>query len=112
MWEYRKGDSISRLFYIPKRCSLFGFCFDIWGNELVPFSMNIDYFYWWIVFEMFTKFGNVNVHATSVKVIIVYPNSFEGEVTLQNFIDVSTEQTEQFGLFGGEFSTLIVDSQY
>lgn len=61
---------------------------------------------------MFTEFGNVNVHATSVKVIIVYPNSFEGEVTLQNFIDVSTEQTEQFGLFGGEFSTLIVDCQY
>ena len=51
---------------------------------------------------MFTKFGNVNVHATSVKVIIVYPNSFEGEVSLQNFIDVSTGQTEQFGLFGGE----------
>ena len=61
---------------------------------------------------MFTQFGNVNVHATSVKVIIVYPNSFEGEVTFQNFVDVSTEQTEQFGLFGGEFSTLIVDCQY
>ena len=60
-----------------------GFFISIGGlaiyKKLKPFPVNIDDLNFWIVFEILTKFGYVNVHAPSVKVIVVVPDSFKGK---------------------------------
>lgn len=42
--------------------------------EFVAFAVDVDNFYVLVGLEVFSEFGDVYIHRTSVEVIIVYPN--------------------------------------
>src|SRR5690554_7686421 len=72
-------------------------------NQLVAFTVYVQNFYCGLVFEVFTQFGNVNVHASGIEVVVVHPNGFQGKITLQYFVGVVAEQFEELRLLGGQF---------
>ena len=67
-----------------------GFCFG--GDQLVAFAVDVDNLDWGIIFEKFTQFGDVNIHASCIEVVIVDPDCLEGIVALKNVVDVWAEK--------------------
>ena len=57
-------------------------------DELIPFAMNVDNLDIGIITKQFPKLCDIDVHASCVEVIVVYPDRFEGKVPLKDFIDV------------------------
>ena len=64
--------------------------------------MDVDDLHIGIAREVFTEFGDVNVHRASVEVVVVDPNLFERVVALENFVHMRAEQAEEFAFLGGE----------
>ena len=86
------------LLYTYACAGLLGF-----GNDkLVAFTVDVDDLDRVIILEMLTKLGDIYIHATSVEVVVINPDGFEGKVTLENLILMSTEKIEKLRLLGGE----------
>ena len=54
--------------------------------------MDVDNLNCRVVFEVLAKFGDINVHTTSIEVVVVDPNSFQSKITLKNLINVCAEK--------------------
>lgn len=55
-------------------------------------------------FQVLTQFRDIHVHTTGIEIVIVNPDCFQSEVTLQNLIGMCAKQSEQFRLFGSQLS--------
>lgn len=73
--------------------------------------MDVDDFDRGVVLEVLAKLCDVNVHGTGVEIVVVDPDGFEGIVTLEDFVDVSAEEAEEFGLLSGEFCDFVVEDK-
>ena len=62
-----------------------------------------------IVFEVFTQFGDVNVHASCIEVVVVDPNCFQSEISFENLVYMGAKEAQPFRLFGGELRAIVVD---
>ena len=80
-------------------------------NQFVSFSVNVEDFDVIVIFQMFTQFGDINVHAAGIEIIVVNPNGFQSEVTLQNLVSVLVKQSQKFTFLGSQFGLLVSASQ-
>ena len=80
-------------------------------DEFVALSVDVDDFNLRVVFQVLAQLGDIDVHRTSVEVVIINPDGLQGEVALQDFVGMRTEQGEQFILLGGQFCLLLADDQ-
>ena len=81
---------------------LLRFHLNIRGYQLITLAMNIDDFDTWIILQVLTQLGDVNVHRTCVEVIVVDPYGLQGEVTLQDFVGMSAKETEEIAFLRGQ----------
>ena len=44
--------------------------------------------------QVLAQFGDVNVHAAGIEVVVVHPDCLESEVALQNFVGVFAKQLQ------------------
>lgn len=58
-------------------------------DELVSFAVDIDNLYLGIVFQMLAQLCDIDIHRAGVEVVIVYPDSLQGEVTLEDLVGVA-----------------------
>ena len=63
--------------------------------------MDVDDFDRGVFFEMLAQLGDVDVHRTGIEVIVVNPDSLEGIVALEDFVDMGAQQAQQLRLLGG-----------
>ena len=63
--------------------------------------MDVDDFDGRVVFEVLAQLGDVDVHRTGIEVIVVNPDSLEGIVALEDFVDMGAQQAQQLRLLGG-----------
>lgn len=56
------------------------------GYQLIALAVNVDNLYLVIVTQMLAQLGDVHVHAAGVEIIVVYPNGFQGIVTLKYLV--------------------------
>ena len=75
--------------------------------QLIAFSVNVDNLNRIVFLQMFTQFGDINIHTTCIEVIIINPDSLQGKVTLKNLVCMSTQQTQQLRFFGCQLGLLI-----
>ena len=73
--------------------------------------MDVDDFNLTVGLQMLTQLSDVNIHRTSIEVVIVDPDSLQGEVTLQDLVRMRAKQGEQFVLLRGELRLLVVDAE-
>ncbi len=73
--------------------------------------MDIDDFNRRLIFQVFTQFGNVNIHASCIKIIVINPNGFQSEVPLQNIVGIVTQQAQQLRFLGGQFHGVAIANQ-
>ncbi len=57
--------------------------FNFRSNQLVTLSVNIDNLDRIIFFQVLTQFRDIHVHTTCIEIVIVNPDCFQSEVTLQ-----------------------------
>ena len=50
------------------------------SDQFISFSMNIDDLNRFIFFQVLTQLGDIHIHATCVKVVIINPNRFHWHV--------------------------------
>ena len=62
------------------------------GDELVALTVDIDDFHLFVHAQVLTQLGDVHVHGASVEVVVVYPDLFEGENALEDFVNLCAEQ--------------------
>ena len=60
------------------------------SDKLIAFAVDIDDFNRRIVLQVLAQFGDVDIHRTGVKVIVVDPDGLESIVALEDFIDMGT----------------------
>ena len=77
------------------------------SDQFISFSMNIDDFDRFIFFQVLTQLGDIHIHATCVKVVIINPNRLQCKIALKDFIGMCTKQTQQFRLFCSQLRLLI-----
>ena len=74
--------------YFPIRlpfCLLTSLIF-LWRDELIALAVNIDDFNLVIILQVLAQLGDVNVHRTSVEIVVVYPDGLQSKVALQYFV--------------------------
>ena len=81
--------------------------FNLRGNELVTLTVDVNNLDLWIVLEVLTQLGDVNIHRACVEVVIVDPDGLQSEVALQNLVRVAAEQGQQLVLLCGELGLLL-----
>ena len=59
-------------------------------------TMDIDNLNGGVVFEIFTKFGNIDVHTAGGKVGVVLPNFLQSTGAVNELVEVNAEETEKF----------------
>lgn len=77
--------------------------FGVRRDELVALSVDVDDFYAVVSLEVLAELGDIDIHGARVEIVVINPDGFQCEVTLQHFVGVCAEETEEFALFGGEF---------
>ena len=61
---------------------------------------------------MLAQLGDIDVHRASVEVVVVNPDGLEGEVALEDNVDVGAEQREQLALLGGELGDFVFKHEH
>ena len=71
------------------------------GNKFKTFTPNVDNLNRRIIFKVFPKFGDIYIHTAGIKVAVIYPDSFQGEITIKDGVAVNAKVFEQFAFFCG-----------
>ena len=79
------------------------------SNELIALTVNVDNLNLRIVLQVLAQLGNIDVHGAGIEVVVVYPDSLQGEVALQNLIGMRAEQSQKFVLFGRQLGLLLAN---
>ena len=91
--------------------SVFRPLFAIRDNELITLAVDVDNLDGRVVLEVFAQLGDVNIHAAGVEIIVINPDGLQCVVTLENFIRVLAEKSQQFAFLCGESCLLLGCSQ-
>jgi len=81
------------------------------GDELVALAVDVDNLDLRIVLQVLAQLGDIDIHRTSIEVVVINPDGLQSKVTLQDFVGVRTEQSQQFVLLRGELGLTLVDSE-
>ena len=65
------------------------------SDELVALAVDVYDFNLVVILQMLAQLCDVYVHRACVEIVVVNPDSLQGEVTLQNLVGVAAEQSEQ-----------------
>ena len=77
------------------------------SNQLISLAVDIDDFNLVVVLKVLAQLGDVDVHGAGVEIVVVNPDSLEGEVALKNLVGMAAQECEQFVLLCGELSLLV-----
>ncbi len=77
--------------------------FRVRRDEFVALSVDVDDFHAVVSLEVLAELGDIDIHGARVEIVVINPDGFQCEVTLQHFVGVCAEETEEFAFFGGEF---------
>ena len=81
------------------------------SDELVALAVDVYDFNLVVILQMLAQLCDVYVHRAGVEIVVVNPDSLQGEVTLQNLIGMAAEQSEQLILFRGELGLLLANGE-
>ena len=85
--------------------------FGLGSDEFVALSVDIDELDRRIVLKMLAQLGDVDVHRTSVKVVVIDPDSLQSVVALENLVDVCAKEAQQFRLLGCQLGDLVANHE-
>ena len=66
------------------------FIFGLRSDKFVSLSVNVDNLYHRVVLKQLALFGDINIHAAGIEIVVVYPDALQSEVPFQNLVHVST----------------------
>ena len=64
------------------------------SNQFIPLPVNVIISIESSSFKCLRNLSDVHVHASCIEIIIINPNGFQCEITLQNLISMSTKQAQ------------------
>ena len=73
--------------------------------------MDVDNLDLSVILQMLTQLSDVNIHRAGIEVVIIDPDSLQGEIALQNLVRMAAEQGQQFVLLGGKLGLLIANHE-
>ena len=73
--------------------------------------MNIVDFDRRVVLEVLSQFGDVDVHAACIEIVVHNPDCLERHFTFQHLVCIGTQERQQLTLLGGQLGLLVADSQ-
>ena len=79
--------------------------------ELEAYAVNVDDFDGGIGLEVFSEFGDVDVHAACGEVGVVLPDFLEGGVAVDELVEVDGEDAEEVTFFGCETLDVVADGE-
>ena len=80
-------------------------------GELEAYAVDIDDFDGGVGLEVFSEFGDVDVHAAGGEIRVVFPDFLEGGVAVDELVEVDGEDAEEVAFFGGEALDFVADSK-
>jgi len=81
-------------------------------DEFEAFAVNGENIEPVVFFQIFTKFCNINIHASGIEITIIAPDDLQGGTPIQGLIFILAQKLEQVGFLGGKFHFLAVGSQH
>jgi hypothetical protein len=42
----------------------------------------------WILLKVLSKFGNINIHTSGIKIVVINPDGFKGKISFQDLVFV------------------------
>ena len=57
--------------------------------------------------QIFSQFGDVNVHASSIEIRVVSPNFLQDGASVNNLVRCQTEYSQQFRFLGSKFKVFL-----
>ena len=65
-------------------------------SEFESDAVNVDYLHRWVGFQVFTQFGDIDIHASCCKIRVILPDFLQGAGAVDELVEVDAEEAQEF----------------